>query len=318
LETKKPPQALTGDVLRARPLRELETLGRRAAVWLALLIATPLLAIAQTGASNALVVTLEPEQLFNGSPCVFRVASPVGITKISGTWMGRRLVFDFDAKTRAWYSVAGIGAETLAAKHALVIEASLASGENVTSTYNIPVAYVRPPLSYLSVDPEFLNLTPATRARVRREQALKNRVFNSSAPARMWEGAFAAPLQAALSEVFGARRVFNGRRRGLHQGLDYDVETGTPVAAMNSGRVILARELFYEGGMIVLDHGRGLLTLYLHLSAFRVKEGASVKRGQIIGLSGESGRTTGPHLHVAARWQGVYVDPVRLCALALP
>jgi murein DD-endopeptidase MepM/ murein hydrolase activator NlpD len=299
-------------------LRKLETVANKTTLWLVLIIATPLLAAAQNGAANPLVVTLEPEQVFNGSPCLFRVTSQVGITAVSGAWMKRRLVFDFDAKTGAWYSLGGIGAEVATAKYPLVIEAALINGEVVTSTYSILVGYVRPPLSQLSVDPDFLNLTPAIRARLSQERALKNQVFSSAAPARKWEGAFVAPLQAPISEAFGVRRIFNGRRRGLHQGLDYDVETGTPVAAMNSGKVLLARELFYEGGMIVLDHGQGLLTLYLHLSAFQVKEGASVKCGQIIGLSGASGRTTGPHLHVAVRWQGVYVDPVRLLHLALP
>ena len=299
-------------------LRKLETIAKKATFWLVLIVATPLLVAAQNEAANPLVVTLEPERVFNGSPCLFRVTSHAGITAVSGTWMKRRLVFNFDAKTRAWYSVGGIGAEMVAAKYPLVIGAVLVSGEVVTSTYSIPVGYMRPPLSQLSVDPDFLNLTPTIRARLKQERALKNRVFNSSSPARKWEGAFIAPLQGPLSEAFGVRRIFNGRRRGLHQGLDYDVETGAPVAAMNSGKVVLARELFYEGGMLVLDHGQGLLTLYLHLSAFQVKEGASVKRGQIIGLSGESGRTTGPHLHIAVRWQGVYVDPARLFKLALP
>jgi murein DD-endopeptidase MepM/ murein hydrolase activator NlpD len=299
-------------------LRKLKTVAKKATLWLVLTLAVPLLAAAQNGVANPLVVTLEPEQVLNGSSCLFRVTSQADITAVNGTWMRRRLVFDFDAKTRTWYSVGGIGAEIAAAKYPLVIEAALASGEVVTSTYSIPVGYLRPPLSQLRVDPDFLNLTPAIRARLRQERALKNRMFNSASPARRWEGVFAAPLQAPISEAFGVRRIFNGRRRGLHQGLDYDVETGTPVAAMNSGKVLLARELFYEGGMIVLDHGQGLLTLYLHLSAFQVKEGASVKRGQIIGLSGESGRTTGPHLHIAVRWQGVYVDPARLLKLALP
>lgn len=306
-------------------LRKLETVTQKATLWLVLIVVAPLAVAAQNGAVNPLVVTLDPEQVFNGSPCLFRVASQTGITAVSGAWMKRRLVFDFDAKTRAWYSVGGISAETRAAKYPLVIEATLTSGEIVTATYSIPVEYVRPPLSQLSVDPDFLNLTPAIRARLKQERALKNRVFNSSAPARKssaparkWAGAFTAPLQGPISEAFGVRRIFNGRRRGLHQGLDYDVETGAPVAAMNSGKVVLARALFYEGGVIVLDHGQGLLTLYFHLSAFQVKEGASVKRGQIIGLSGASGRVTGPHLHVAVRWQGIYVDPARLLQLALP
>jgi murein DD-endopeptidase MepM/ murein hydrolase activator NlpD len=87
---------------------------------------------------------------------------------------------------------------------------------------------------------------------------------------------------------------------------------------MNEGTVLLARPLYFEGNFVVIDHGQGLLTLYLHLSEFRVKEGEQVKRGQIIGLSGGTGRATGPHLHVAVRWQGTYLDPAALIRLQLP
>jgi murein DD-endopeptidase MepM/ murein hydrolase activator NlpD len=87
---------------------------------------------------------------------------------------------------------------------------------------------------------------------------------------------------------------------------------------MNDGTVLLARPLYFEGNFVVLDHGQGLLTLYLHLSEFKVKEGDTVKRGQVIGLSGGTGRATGPHLHVAVRWQGTYLDPARLTQLSLP
>jgi murein DD-endopeptidase MepM/ murein hydrolase activator NlpD len=87
---------------------------------------------------------------------------------------------------------------------------------------------------------------------------------------------------------------------------------------MNNGTVLLARPLYFEGNFVVLDHGQGLLTLYLHLSEFKVKEGDQVKRGQIVGLSGGTGRATGPHLHVAVRWQGTYLDPALLMRLRLP
>jgi murein DD-endopeptidase MepM/ murein hydrolase activator NlpD len=87
---------------------------------------------------------------------------------------------------------------------------------------------------------------------------------------------------------------------------------------MNDGTVLLARPLYFEGNFVVLDHGQGLLTLYLHLSEFKVKEGDQVKRGQIVGLSGGTGRATGPHLHVAVRWQGIYLDPASLMRLQLP
>ncbi len=107
-------------------------------------------------------------------------------------------------------------------------------------------------------------------------------------------------------------RVFNGTVQSTHQGLDFRVPSGTSVAAVNSGRVILAQPLFFEGNCVVIDHGQGLLTLYLHLSKFLVKEGDDVKKGQPIGLSGGTGRATGPHLHLAVRWQGVYLNPQTL------
>jgi murein DD-endopeptidase MepM/ murein hydrolase activator NlpD len=89
------------------------------------------------------------------------------------------------------------------------------------------------------------------------------------------------------------------------------------VAAVNRGRVLLARPLFFEGNCIVIDHGQGLLTLYLHLSKFLVNEGDTVEKGQQIGVSGGTGRATGPHLHLAVRWQGVYLDPQTLLVLRM-
>jgi murein DD-endopeptidase MepM/ murein hydrolase activator NlpD len=82
--------------------------------------------------------------------------------------------------------------------------------------------------------------------------------------------------------------------------------------------VLLARFLYFEGNCVFLDHGQGLLTLYFHMSELTVKEGDAVKRGQELGLSGGTGRATGPHLHVAVRWQGTYVDPAKLLQLPLP
>jgi murein DD-endopeptidase MepM/ murein hydrolase activator NlpD len=87
---------------------------------------------------------------------------------------------------------------------------------------------------------------------------------------------------------------------------------------MNEGTVLLARPLYFEGNCVVIDHGQGLLTLYLHLSEIKVQEGEVVKRGQEIGLSGGTGRATGPHLHVAVRWQGTYLDPAQLMQISLP
>jgi murein DD-endopeptidase MepM/ murein hydrolase activator NlpD len=153
---------------------------------------------------------------------------------------------------------------------------------------------------------------------IKEDQNLKQKTFRTSSAEREWAGRFVPPVDAATSDVFGTRRVFNGATKSVHQGLDYRVGPGTPVSAVNGGTVILARPLYFEGNCVVLDHGQGLLSLYLHLSEIKVKEGERVDRGQLLGLSGVTGRATGPHLHIAVRWQGVYLNPAALLALHLP
>jgi murein DD-endopeptidase MepM/ murein hydrolase activator NlpD len=153
---------------------------------------------------------------------------------------------------------------------------------------------------------------------IKEEQSLKKDVFSKIDPKREWEGQFEPPVAAAVSDVFGTARVFNGETQSMHQGIDYAVPSGTPVAALNRGTVLLARPLFFEGNCIVLDHGQGLLSLYMHLSKLEVKEGDQVAQGQEIALSGGTGRATGPHLHIAVRWQGIYVNPATLLTLKFP
>jgi murein DD-endopeptidase MepM/ murein hydrolase activator NlpD len=170
----------------------------------------------------------------------------------------------------------------------------------------------------LSVEGKFTEPNPEQQKQIEEGQQVKKDYLNRVTPEREWVGPFTAPAEAAISDVFGTERVFNGKAQSTHFGLDFRVPSGTPVAAMNDGTVLLARPLYFEGNFVVLDHGQGLLTLYLHLSEFKVKEGDQVKRGQEIGLSGGTGRATGPHLHVAVRWQGTYLDPASLMRLRLP
>jgi murein DD-endopeptidase MepM/ murein hydrolase activator NlpD len=99
--------------------------------------------------------------------------------------------------------------------------------------------------------------------------------------------------------------------------MDFRAATGTPVHAGNSGVVVLARPLYYEGNCVVIDHGLGLFTISMHLSRIDVGEGDRVAAGQLIGLSGATGRVTGPHLHWAVRWQNAYLDPAKMLRMDL-
>jgi murein DD-endopeptidase MepM/ murein hydrolase activator NlpD len=266
-------------------------------------------------------VNAEPAQLVNGGPVLFKVKAPVRLESLTGNWLGHPLTFSFNSASRTWFALAGVTFETAPASYALELSGERASG-SASLKFSRKFAVVRgkyPKIeSKLTVEKKFTEPSKEQLDRIAADQKVKQDYLNRVTPDREWSGDFTAPAHADISDVFGSQRIFNGKAQRPHFGLDFRVPTGTPVAAMNEGTVLLARFLYYEGNCVVIDHGQGLLTLYFHLSELNVKEGDVVKRGQEIGLSGGTGRATGPHLHVAVRWQGDYLDPARLMQLSLP
>jgi murein DD-endopeptidase MepM/ murein hydrolase activator NlpD len=265
-----------------------------------------------------------PTKLVNGAPVLFQVKTPARLDSLTGTWLDHKIIFSFDAATKTWFALAGVSLETAPGTYALELSgersATGATAKALSFTRKFTVAQAKYPKIKvkLSVEHKFTEPTPEQLQQIEEARKIKQDYLNRVTPDREWSGKFATPAQAEISDVFGSQRVFNDKTSSPHLGLDFRVPSGTPVAAMNDGTVLLARPLYYEGNFVVLNHGQGLLSLYLHLSEFKVKEGDTVKRGQEIGLSGGTGRATGPHLHVAVRWQGTYLDPARLLQLQLP
>jgi len=280
------------------------------------------LSAAQAKATNW-TATTRPARLVNGAPVLFQVKPPAKLDALTGTWLGHQITFSYNTSTKTWFALAGISIETTPGKYALAL-----SGERSEAKPGGKLAFTRqfalvrakyPQIKVaLSVEKKFTEPNPQQQAQIAEGVKVKEDYLNRVTPEREWDGNFAAPVHAATSDVFGSQRIFNGVAQRPHFGLDYRVPTGTPIAAMNSGTVLLARFLYFEGNCVVIDHGQGLLSLYFHLSELKVKEGEVVKRGQEIALSGGTGRATGPHLHVAVRWQGTYLDPARLLQLPLP
>lgn len=164
-----------------------------------------------------------------------------------------------------------------------------------------------------NVPPSFDQMSEETLEAIRREQGAFARAFAYSVPERLWETPFVRPVpQEASASSFGFRRIINGTPRAPHSGTDLSAPTGTEVVAANHGRVVLVGHFFFAGGSVVIDHGGGLFTMYFHLSEFKVEEGALVKSGELIALSGSSGRVTGPHLHWGARLVNARIDPLEL------
>jgi murein DD-endopeptidase MepM/ murein hydrolase activator NlpD len=168
------------------------------------------------------------------------------------------------------------------------------------------------PEERLTVPKAYVEPDRATLARIEREQRLLAGLWDKTAAEPYWRGTFLPPADGSPGSAFGLRRFFNGEPRSPHAGIDFRAPKGAPVRASNRGRVVLARELFFTGNTVVIDHGCGLFTLYVHLSEFGVHRRESVDRGQEIGKVGMTGRATGPHLHFAVRLGDARIDPEAL------
>ncbi len=259
-----------------------------------------------------------PDKLINGAPVVFQYQSPTPLKAVEGSFLGKRVFFRFDQASNAWYGFAGVDYDTKVGSHDLNLTTTPTNGQPSSFAQMIPIAKGYYRTSTISVAKKYVDPDPADAARIMRERDLKNDVLNRITNTQLWAGSFAAPASLGTTSEFGSQRTYNGKRQSVHQGLDYGAGVGTPIRAINNGKVILARDLYFEGNCVVIDHGQGLLSLYFHLSQFKIKEGDSVTKGQLLALSGGTGRVTGPHLHLAVRWQGIYVNPATLLGLKLP
>jgi murein DD-endopeptidase MepM/ murein hydrolase activator NlpD len=266
----------------------------------------------------SLQVRWEPETLVNGAPALLHVIVSTDLKTLSGTWLGHKLYFSFDRTSQTWYSLFGVNLTEATGLYPLRLLGETVTGAALSYEENLSVTNRIYPTVTLKVLHKFTSPNRRQLMRIEKEYILKQKLFASSNNARLWRGGFVAPVKRAISEVFGVNRVFNGELQTRHEGVDYHAVPGTRVVAANSGTVLLARKLFFEGKCVVIDHGQSLMTLYMHLSKFKVREGQKVSRGQLLGRSGATGRVTGPHLHLALRWEDTYLDPTELLKLNLP
>ena len=164
----------------------------------------------------------------------------------------------------------------------------------------------------LQVDPSKVTPNPKQKKRIAREYREAMEIYAIFTPERYWNTPFALPMQTAITSRYGTARLFNGSLKSFHSGTDFRAKTGTPIEAVNDGVVVLAKERYYAGNSVVIDHGEGLYSCYYHLSRIDVTPGQHITKNTCLGLSGKSGRVTGPHLHFAFMLHGVQVDPLQL------
>lgn len=230
---------------------------------------------------------------------------------------GRPLGFFPGPSTGTWLAFAGLDLDVSTGPAALTAVMRAPGGKPVRRTETLDVVDAGFPVVELSVQQKFVTPDKNDSERAEAEAAKLHRLFSKTEEKRLFDGRFDSPIPGAATGRLGERRVFNGQPRAPHSGMDLKAKLGAPVRAPAAGRVLLADPLFFAGKTIILDHGLGLTTQYAHLSKFLVKPGDMVKKGQIIGKVGATGRVTGPHLHWALKLRNSRLDPYSLVFLDL-
>ena len=274
-----------------------------------------LLLVSGSGASIAaqgLSIDIQSRSLRPGEAVLVTISAPAGTTSVIVDAFGFRWPA-FRATDTSWRALIGIDLERHPGTYPVIAEG--AGSQVLRANRDLIVVRRQFPQRVLKVAPDYVNPPPDLLARIRTEAEFMTAVYGHSASEPAWETGVQRPVADVANSSFGTRSVFNGEPRSPHAGTDFLSPAGTPIHAPAGGHVVAARELFFTGNTIVIDHGLGVFSMLAHLSRIDVREGDAVNAGDVVGLVGATGRVTGPHLHWAMRVGPARVDP--LSALAL-
>jgi murein DD-endopeptidase MepM/ murein hydrolase activator NlpD len=279
-----------------------------------------LLVSSAVGAQDSALLTATPARPDPGAivklTLSVRASAADSIVSVRGALAEEPLHFR-RAGAGIWHAIGGVPVDV---EGSLVANAVVqrASGKTEIARVRFSLPKIPPPVAQpLAVDSSFTKpLDAATLARIDRENARARAIGRESHNhAPMWTQSFLKPRTSAITSEFGSGRVFNGALTARHLGVDFRGAIGEPIRAANRGVVVLVDRFFLAGNVVYIDHGGGVVTSYFHMSKPLVATGDTVQRGQVIGLVGNTGRVTGPHLHWAARYGALTVNPLDLITI---
>jgi hypothetical protein len=257
-------------------------------------------------------VHLKPSSLFQGSLILVEIKLGEN-DKPEVTWLEKPLPVFYNKTAALWFGFLSADLrEKPGIKRLLVKDPFTRKVQGVDIEVNEKDYGVR----RLTLPKKMVDLDEPTLKRIRRESAIMKKAFGSTLSTPLWSGPFIRPVPGKIVGPFGRRSIINGEPRSPHTGVDLKGPYGTPVKAMNSGKVVLTGDHFFTGRLVVIDHGGGIQSMYFHMQKLLAQTGQMVKKGGVIGLVGSTGRATGPHLHLGIRVHGCRVDPMVLTAVS--
>jgi murein DD-endopeptidase MepM/ murein hydrolase activator NlpD len=301
--------------------------GPRLAGWRLVLLAFLLvggttLAVNAAAGPAPVEVTVQARAVAPGEPIRVVVRAGEPFASLGGRFLGEKVFLSRagagpadGAETWSGWAVVPLDRKPGAATIDLI--GTTASGAEIVGVRAVTIEKRVFPEERLTVEPKYAEPPKEVQARIERERKELGEIYARRRAVPPPSEAFVKPVPGDATGTFGARRVFNGKPRSPHSGIDLKAASGTPVAAAGPGVIALAKDLYYSGLTVIVDHGGGLFTLYAHLSRIDVKDGAAVEAGSPLGLSGATGRVTGPHLHWGGKVGSEAFDPRALLDPAL-
>ena len=261
-------------------------------------------------------VTLKESAVANGR-CFLLKSKESGFLKHYVAFAGKRYNF-FPTKVDTqnnYYALVPVNYYAKLKSEKLVVVVVDTSGKKRYKTFPVQIIDGNYKKEQLKVAPSKAKFSTKNKALISKEYKEAMHIYNTITPTPFWNTSFTYPMQTKITSAFGNKRLFNNSLKSYHSGTDFRAKMGTPIYSVNSGKVVLVKKRYFAGNSVLLDHGEGIYTGYYHMSKFKVKKGQFVKKGQLLGLAGATGRVTGPHLHFSVRIGGVQVDPLQALKL---
>ena len=249
-------------------------------------------------------LTLQPTSPKQGEAILVTVNEP-GVERAQATWLGKR--YPLYQNGDSWSGFVPINPDTPAGAKTLTVQVTR-GGHAERLQKRVSVGAVQWAVQHLSMARDTARLYNFPGAK--KEDAAMFVATRAESPRRLWQGAWSLPAQGRTSTPWGVKRIRNGRPVGRHKGLDIAAPEGAPVSAPAAGKVVLAQRFKKYGNAVVLDHGQGVTSMYLHMSALAVKKGQTLAKGAPVGKVGMTGVATGPHLHWSVYVHGVSLQPL--------
>jgi len=236
---------------------------------------------------------------------------------VSGSFLDLPVPLIQERTPSRWTAWIGIDLAAEAGTYPLTLEWQR-EGKKQTRRYPVQILSAAFGTQVLNLPDKMVHMDAQTLKRIAAEKAEMDAIWHRGQTAPLWTGDFVVPVKGEMGGTFGRRRIINGEPRQPHTGEDIAAPLGTPVVATNSGHVILVGDYYFNGRFVVIDHGAGLLSMYMHLLDIAVRLGDPVRRGERVGHVGQSGRASGPHLHWGMRLDNARVNPFSLLLESAP